>query len=72
MGASTVPLTALIKPFKAPLKSVKIKMKVNFYFNATFWNVLGGKWIKVQKGIQELPEDIQKLHGRVFECALVS
>ena len=27
-----------LKPYVAPQKSVKIKIQVNFYFNATFWN----------------------------------
>ena len=29
-------LKAFIKPFEAPQRSVKIKIKVNFYFNTTF------------------------------------
>ena len=36
-------LKAFIKPFEAPQGSVKIKLSVNFYFNATFWNARGEK-----------------------------
>ena len=37
-------LKAFIKPFEAPQRSVTIKMlKLNFYFNTTFWNGMGGK-----------------------------
>ena len=32
-----------IKPFEAPQRSAKIKIWVNFHFNATFWNARGGK-----------------------------
>ena len=38
-GASkcfTKALKALMKPYEAPQGSIKIKIKVNFYFNATF------------------------------------
>ena len=31
------------KNFEASHRSVKIKIRVNFYFNATFWNARGGK-----------------------------
>ena len=32
-----------IKPFETPQRSVKIKIKVNFYFNTTVWNAQDGK-----------------------------
>ena len=32
-----------MKPYEAPQGSIKIKIKVNFYFNATFWNTRDGK-----------------------------
>ena len=31
-------LKAFIKPSEAPERSLKIKIKINFYFNATFRN----------------------------------
>ena len=31
-------LRAFIKPFEAPQRSVKIKIELNFYFNAAFRN----------------------------------
>ena len=34
---------AFIKPFEAPQRSVKMKIKVNFQFDTTFRNARGGK-----------------------------
>ena len=36
-------LKALIKPFKAPQRSMEIKTSVNFYFNTSFGNARDGK-----------------------------
>ena len=36
-------LKALVKPFEAPQKRVKIKISVNFYFNINFLNAQDGK-----------------------------
>ena len=36
-------LKAFIKPFEAPQRSVKVKIKVNIYFNTNFCNARGGK-----------------------------
>ena len=34
---------AFIKPFEAPQRNVKIKIKLNFYFSTTFRNACDGK-----------------------------
>ena len=43
-------LQAFIKPFKAPQRSVKIKIKLNFYFNTTSRNARNAKGYYILQG----------------------